>query len=40
MKKINLAVAGLGRIGKIHVQNLLQMENVEILMVIDPMKEC
>ena len=40
MKKINFAVAGLGRIGKIHLENLLQMENVEVVAVMDPLQEC
>lgn len=40
MKKINFAVAGLGRIGKIHLENLLQTEDVEIVAVMDPLEEC
>lgn len=39
MKKIKFAVAGLGRIGKIHLENLLQMEKVEVTAVMDPMDE-
>ncbi len=39
MKKIKFAVAGLGRIGKIHLENLLQMNNVEVVAVMDPMEE-
>ncbi len=40
MKKIKFAVAGLGRIGKIHLENLLQMNTVEVVAVMDPMPEC
>lgn len=40
MKKINFAVAGLGRIGKIHLENLLQMEDVEVVATMDPLEEC
>lgn len=38
MKKIQLAVAGLGRIGKIHLDNLLQIANVEVVAATDPDK--
>jgi myo-inositol 2-dehydrogenase / D-chiro-inositol 1-dehydrogenase len=31
MNTIKFAVAGLGRIGKIHLDNLLQMEGVEVV---------
>lgn len=40
MTKIKFAVAGLGRIGKIHLNNLLQMDQVEIVAVMDPLGEC
>ncbi|MDL5512103.1 inositol 2-dehydrogenase [Arenibacter sp. M-2] len=40
MTKVKFAVAGLGRIGKIHLENLLQMEDVEVVAVMDPMEEC
>tara|TARA_R110002020_G_scaffold133031_1_gene296927 strand:+ start:11031 stop:12035 length:1005 start_codon:yes stop_codon:yes gene_type:complete len=40
MTKVKFAVAGLGRIGKIHLENLLQMEGVEVVAVMDPMEEC
>ncbi len=40
MTKVKFSVAGLGRIGKIHLENLLQMENVEVVAVMDPMEEC
>ena len=40
MKKLKFAVAGLGRIGKIHLDNLLQMKNVEVIAVMDPLEEC
>lgn len=39
MKKIKFAVAGLGRIGKIHLENLLQKRNVEVVAVMDSMEE-
>jgi len=37
-KKIKIAVAGLGRIGKIHLDNLLQNDNVEVVAVSDPLE--
>lgn len=40
MTKVKFSVAGLGRIGKIHLENLLGMENVEVVAVMDPMEEC
>jgi len=40
MTKVKFAVAGLGRIGKIHLENLLLMEDVEVVAVMDPMAEC
>ncbi|HUH46157.1 MAG TPA: Gfo/Idh/MocA family oxidoreductase, partial [Arenibacter sp.] len=40
MTKIKFAVAGLGRIGKIHLNNLLQMDQVEVVAVMDPLDEC
>lgn len=40
MKKINFAVAGLGRIGKIHLENLLRMEGVDVVATMDPLEEC
>jgi myo-inositol 2-dehydrogenase/D-chiro-inositol 1-dehydrogenase len=39
MKQLKFVVAGLGRIGKIHLENLLEMENVEVVGVMDPLKE-
>ena len=39
MKKIKFAVAGLGRIGKIHLENLLQMNEVNVVAVMDPTEE-
>jgi myo-inositol 2-dehydrogenase/D-chiro-inositol 1-dehydrogenase len=39
MKKIKLAVAGLGRIGKIHLENLLQINTIEVVAVTDPLEE-
>ena len=35
MRKTRFVVAGLGRIGIIHLDNLLQMHNVEVVTVID-----
>ena len=40
MNTIKFAVAGLGRIGKIHLDNLLQMEGVEVVAAMDPSEEC
>jgi myo-inositol 2-dehydrogenase/D-chiro-inositol 1-dehydrogenase len=40
MKKLKFAVAGLGRIGKIHLDNLLQMDHAEVVAVMDPLEEC
>lgn len=39
MEKIKFAVAGLGRIGKIHLNNLLQMQNVSVVAVTDPLED-
>ncbi len=39
MNKMKFAVAGLGRIGKIHLENLLQMTKVEVVAVMDPTEE-
>jgi len=39
MKKIKFAVIGLGRIGRIHLDNLLQMNNVEVVAAMDPFRE-
>ena len=39
MTKLKFALAGLGRIGKIHLDNLLQMPNVEVVAVTDPITE-
>ena len=35
MRKTRFVDAGLGRIGIIHLDNLLQMHNVEVVTVID-----
>ena len=37
--KLKIAVAGLGRIGKIHFENLLQLNNVHLISVMDPNQE-
>lgn len=39
MEKLKFAVAGLGRIGRIHLENLLQMTRIEVVAVMDPMEE-
>jgi myo-inositol 2-dehydrogenase/D-chiro-inositol 1-dehydrogenase len=39
MNRLKFAVAGLGRIGKIHLTNLLQMSKVKVVAVMDPMEE-
>lgn len=39
MSDLKFALAGLGRIGKIHLENLLQMYQVKVVAVMDPMKE-
>ncbi len=39
MKKLKFALAGVGRIGKIHLDNLLQMNNVRVVAVMDPFEE-
>jgi myo-inositol 2-dehydrogenase / D-chiro-inositol 1-dehydrogenase len=36
MTKLRLGIAGLGRIGKIHLENLLQIPNVEVVGATDP----
>jgi len=36
MNQIKLAVIGFGRIGKIHAENILHMQGVELALVIDP----
>ena len=36
MKKLSIAVAGLGRIGKIHLDNLIELSNVKVIGVMDP----
>ena len=39
MNKLKFAIAGLGRIGKIHLDNLLQMEGVSVIAATDPSSE-
>lgn len=39
MEKLRVGIIGLGRIGKIHSQNLVQLENVEVVMASDPEAE-
>ncbi|MDA0278817.1 MAG: inositol 2-dehydrogenase [Bacteroidetes bacterium] len=40
MTKLKLGIAGLGRIGKIHLDNLFEIPNVEVVAVSDPDKDC
>ncbi len=40
MTKLRFAIAGLGRIGKIHLDNLLQTPKVEVVAATDPDEEC
>lgn len=40
MTHLKIAVAGLGRIGKIHLDNLLQSKGVEVVAVADPNEDC
>ncbi len=40
MTKLKLGIAGLGRIGKIHLDNLFQTPNVEVVAATDPDKDC
>src|SRR5690554_1203054 len=39
MKKLSFGIAGLGRIGKIHLGNLLELEGVEVVAAMDPTEE-
>lgn len=39
MTELKIAIAGLGRIGKIHLSNLLQIPNVRVVAATDPDKE-
>lgn len=39
MEKLKFAIAGLGRIGKIHLDNLLEMSNVEVVAATDVLSE-
>ena len=39
MENLKVGIAGLGRIGKIHLNNLLQMQNVDISAAMDPNEE-
>ena len=36
MRKIKFGIVGLGRIGKIHLNNLLQINNADVIAVMDP----
>ncbi|WP_223552109.1 inositol 2-dehydrogenase [Aestuariivivens sp. NBU2969] len=39
MKRLKFALAGLGRIGKIHLDNLLQMNSIKVVAAMDPVEE-
>ena len=39
MEKLKIGIAGLGRIGKIHLENLLQIDSVEVIAAMDPSLE-
>ncbi|MCF7568793.1 inositol 2-dehydrogenase [Sabulilitoribacter arenilitoris] len=39
MKILKFALAGLGRIGKIHLDNLLQMNSIKVVAAMDPVEE-
>ena len=36
MNKINLAILGLGRIGKIHAENIISLNECNLKIIIDP----
>jgi len=38
MKTLKFAIAGLGRIGKIHLDNLLKSDHVEVVAIMDPLE--
>jgi myo-inositol 2-dehydrogenase / D-chiro-inositol 1-dehydrogenase len=40
MKKLKAGIAGLGRIGKIHLSNLLSSPQVEVVAAMDPVEGC
>jgi myo-inositol 2-dehydrogenase/D-chiro-inositol 1-dehydrogenase len=39
MEKLKIAIAGLGRIGKIHLDNLLEISDVEVVAATDVLSE-
>ena len=39
MKKINLAILGLGRIGKIHAENIISLNECNLKIIIDPVSD-
>ena len=40
MKSLNIGIAGVGRIGKIHLENIIQrFQNIHINLVTDPAAE-
>ncbi len=40
MKKLNVGIAGLGRIGKIHLANLMNTSQVNVVAAMDPKEDC
>ena len=39
MNKINLAILGLGRIGKIHAENIISLNECNLKIIIDPISD-
>ena len=39
MNKVNLAIIGLGRIGKIHAENIISSDQCNLKIIIDPILE-
>ena len=39
MKKINLAILGLGRIGKVHAENIISLNECNLKIIIDPVSD-
>tara|TARA_Y100000741_G_scaffold46090_1_gene31899 strand:+ start:1520 stop:1696 length:177 start_codon:yes stop_codon:yes gene_type:complete len=39
MNKVNLAIIGLGRIGKIHAENIISSNQCNLKIIIDPVLE-
>ena len=39
MNKINLAILGLGRIGKVHAENIISLNECNLKIIIDPVSD-